>query len=254
MERRFIGFYVDGGKGGERGWREIVLGEGLLDKPDDLIGADAALGADAGDERARMIEQLALAAGRVLVDTHLDGSGEAQGIAGLGDPGGMAFEHELAADEQRHHGGLGGRWIGEHPARRRIVEATGELGVGGGGEHGRTAELSRNFAGETVGAVMAAEEGHDLCAVLRDGDHRGFDLLVAETGREQADEDAGSADADNRATVGEEAGQQQLAVFAVEAAVMHLRADERSKAGGRIRAGGGKGDNSRLHPQASLPR
>src|SRR5690606_38019287 len=110
---------------------------------------------------------------------------------------------------------------GEYPPGRGVVEATGEPGIGGGGEHGSAMQLLGDLPGQTVRAVVAAEEGHDLCAVLRDGNHRGLGLLVAEGRREQADEDACRANADDRAAVGEEAGYQQLAVFAVEAAMMH---------------------------------
>jgi hypothetical protein len=254
MEGGFVGLDVDGGERGQRLRGELVVSQRLLDEGDDFFGIDAAFGADAGDERARMVEQLAIVAWGVLVDAHLHLAGEGVRIAGLRKPGRMALKQDLAADQHRHHRRLGGRRIGQRPARRRIVEAAAELAVGRGGEHGDATQMIGDLAGKAVGAMMAAEQRDDLRAILRDGDHRRLAALVGERRREQADQDAGGADTDNGAAVGEEAGQQELAVFAVEAAVMHVGADQGCEACGGFGTAGGEGDDGGLHPQASSPR
>ena len=107
-----------------------------------------------------------------------------------------------------------------------------------------------DLAGEAIGAVMAAEQRHDVRAVLREGEHGRLGVLVGERGREQADEDAGGADADDGAAVGEEA-----AARICGRALDDLGADERGEARRRVPApDGGEGDDGGLHPQASSPR
>ena len=64
--------------------------------------------------------------------------------------------------------------------------------------------MSGDVAGEAVGAVVTAEQRHDVGAILRDGQHRRLGGLVAQVRCEETDENAGSADADDRAAFGEE--------------------------------------------------
>ena len=59
------------------------------------------------------------------------------------------------------------------------------------------AEDIRDVAGEPVRAVVAAQQGHDATPVLRYGNHRRLGALVREVRGEDADEDAGGADADD---------------------------------------------------------
>ena len=89
------------------------------------------------------------------------------------------------------------------PGRRR-VERDAETTVAGGGDRGVAAERRGEFSGEIVGAAMAAEQRDDLRAVLGEGEHRRLVALVGEQRGEDADEDAGGADADDRAAGGEE--------------------------------------------------
>ena len=50
----------------------------------------------------------------------------------------------------------------------------------------------------SVGAAMAAEQGHGEGAVVGDRHHRRLGALVAEQGRQHADQDTRRADADDR--------------------------------------------------------
>ena len=60
---------------------------------------------------------------------------------------------------------------------------------------------------EPVRAVMTAQQGHDALAVLRDRDDRRLGALVREMRREEANENTGGADADDRCPCAEEGGE-----------------------------------------------
>jgi len=107
---------------------------------------------------------------------------------------------------------------------------------------------------KTVGAMVAAEQRDDVGAVLRDREHRRFGGLVAEMGREQADEDAGGANADDRPAFGEEARQHDAGILAIVATMDDVGADDRGEALRQLGAAGGEGDDGRFQPQASSPR
>ncbi|HXT20015.1 MAG TPA: hypothetical protein VN923_04615 [Thermoanaerobaculia bacterium] len=102
--------------------------------------------------------------------------------------------------------------------------------------------------------MVAAEQRHHMRAVRREGQHRRLGVLVAESRREQADEDAGSADAEDRAAVGEQSRQQDLGVGGVVATAEQLAIEEGAELLGEAGTGGGEGDDGRPHPQASPPR
>ena len=65
--------------------------------------------------------------------------------------------------------------------------------------------------------------------------------------REQADQDAGGADADDRPAIGEEPRQQQSGVVAIEAAVEDFALEQGRDASGDFGAAAGKGDDGGSH-------
>ena len=89
------------------------------------------------------------------------------------------------------------------PGRGRI-EGDAKTPVAGGGDRGVTAERLGEFFGESVGAAVAAEERDDHRAVLGQGKDGRLVALVGEERSEDADEDAGGADADDGMAGGEE--------------------------------------------------
>jgi hypothetical protein len=104
---------------------------------------------------------------------------------------------------------------------------------------------------------MAAEQRHDLGAVLRDGDDRRLVALVGKERREHADQNAGGADADDRAAGGEEAvevgskvvetprfGEGRAAEFSRK---VHLSSDRRLRPARRFHPGSGQRDEDRAH-------
>jgi hypothetical protein len=78
---------------------------------------------------------------------------------------------------------------------------------GGGGDRGDPAQPLGEHAGDGVGAVMAAEQGHRDRAVLGERDDRRFGALVVEQRRHRADQNAGGAHPDDRPAAGEQRGE-----------------------------------------------
>src|SRR5690606_37707373 len=116
--------------------------------------------------------------------------------------------------------------------------------------------LLGKVAGEVVGAVMAAEQRHDGTAIMGDGEHGRLGMLVAERRGKQADEDAGSADADDRPAFGKEPWQQGLGIMPGRAAGEDVATGMGGEGFGERGAGAGEGDDGGGHwlPQASAPR
>jgi len=122
------------------------------------------------------------------------------------------------------------------------------------------AELFGEPAGQLVGAVVAAEQRHDAFGIGADGDHRGFLALVAQVRGQQANEDSGGTDADDRHALAEQPGEQRRCVLAIGAAVMDTTARRRGDAQRQIGSTGREADYGRYHAprarlaQASSPR
>ena len=83
---------------------------------------------------------------------------------------------------------------------------------------------------------MPAEQGHDAPAVLGHRNHRRLGTLVREVRGEEADEDAGGADADNRRSCAEEGGQMRRQALVADIGrvgrrgrLVHRRAGQRGR-------------------------
>ena len=254
VDRRLVSLDVDGGNGREAERRERALGQRRLDEADHLFRRGAALAAHPGNQRSWPVDQVRGEIG-AFARCDLDGTSRGNRVARLGQPRRVAFKCNGRAAKQSRHGGLCRFGIPQHPAFWRFVEAEGEARVGGCGERRDAAETGCDFASEPVSTVMAAEQRHDMRAVLRDGDHRRLVVLVVEEWREQADQNAGRTDADDRCAFAEAARQQRFGVFVLWSTGMDCAAGKDSDAGGRWLAGSGKSQDGGFHlPHASAPR
>ncbi len=134
------------------------------------------------------------------------------GEAGPGrrEPAGVASldlqPHRLAGQQRRRYRLCRFR-VGDAPAGRRIVEAETQAQVAGGGDRGNAAGRLGDGAGQTIGAVMTAQQRHGRASILGDGDDRRLAALVGEQRRHGADQDAGGAYADDRRAGGEQRAQ-----------------------------------------------
>ena len=160
-QRRFVGLEINAGEAGEAVGREIFAVEGEIDEADDLGGVGAAFAADTGDQGFGVIDDAALDPQLLLGDQHADGAHGGERVAGLLEPGGIALELNLGAEQQRHHRRLGIGGGAEDPAGGRLIEAVDELAVRGGGDGRHATEDFGELTGEAVGAAMAAEQRHD---------------------------------------------------------------------------------------------
>lgn len=261
-QRRLVGLDVDRGNGRKAFGGEVLLAEGEIDKADDLLGVGAPLTTNAGDQRFGVIDDAAFNAQLLFGDQHLDRAQRGYRVAGFGEERRLALDLQLGAEQQGHHRGLGILRGAEHPAGGRFVEAMEEFAFRRGGDGGVAAQLVSKLASQPVGAAVAAEQRHDAGAAERYGEHRRFFLLVLEARGKEPDQDAGSADANDRTSLSEQPRQQLDCVGAALPAGIDFAAGCFGDAGGGIEAGIGERDDGGgrhapapvLSPQASVPR
>ena len=245
-QTRFVRLDIHSGERDEAGFRQVFHSQRCFHQFDDFVRIGAAFAAHAGDDCPAVINR-AVAVDKPVGNRDLDGAVGGQRVAGCGEPGSLAGEGNRGPAEQRRHRGLCRLGIGEHIAGRWFIEADGKARVGRRGEGGAAAEPLRDLAGQPVGAVMPPQERHDLGAILGDRQYWRLTVLVGEVRREQADEDAGGADADDRGAGQEQARQQGLCVLALRPTGMDGAAEEGLEPFGGCRAGGGKGEDRRFH-------
>ena len=128
--------------------------ERFCDKVDDLVRLGAALAADAGDEGARVIDQMldlvAVTADRQCVA----GARLSQRV--------RRRRATVFADAERRHGRLRVLGIGQHAAFAAARRgAMPKRAVGGGGDARRVPPSASAISRASVGAVVAAEQRHD---------------------------------------------------------------------------------------------
>ena len=212
--RRLVRLQVEGGDAGHRLGRKPAGHENVrLAKMDKLLRRAAPLAAEAEGQDCGMQRDI----GHVVARNHApvrDAEGEAAPIperrAASGEPVGrrrLGHEAHRLAGEQRGGDRLHPRAFAEAPAGGRRVEGEAQGRIARRGDGGVGAEGVGNGAGEPVRAVVAAQQRHDAPPVVRDREHRRLGALVREMWAEQADEDAGGADADDGRAGPEQGGE-----------------------------------------------
>ena len=93
---------------------------------------------------------------------------------------------------------------GEAPAGGRRIEGEAERRIARRGDRRPGAQRRRDGLREPVRAVVPAQQRHDAASVLGDREHRRVGALVREMRSQEADEDAGGAEADDGPTGAEE--------------------------------------------------
>ena len=146
-----------------------------------------------------MIDQLA----RRAFAPHRSGINAKRAFGGerqvaFGEPRRIAVEPHCRAGKKLGREAAAMFRIGEAPARRRRIQRDAEAHIPRRGHRSRDTERGGEGAGHIVGAVMAAEKRHHRAAVLGQRDHRRLVPLVAEHGRQRADQDRRCADTYDR--------------------------------------------------------
>ena len=123
--------------------------------------------------------------------------------------------------------------------------------IGSGGDGGDAAGEGGDAARQLIATMMAADQGNGGAAVLGHGDDRRFGLLVGKQRGDEADENAGSTDADERAAGGE--GPNNLIAY-LSAGGGDVGVQRAGQPFGQRPGAGGEGDEQRAGYHGSLPR
>ena len=213
VHRRLVGLQVERDDAGHCLRREPSRHEHALGEPDELLRVAAPLAADAEGQDGGMQGDIGHVVARhhtPLGDVHREAAPVPERRAAGGEPIGrrsLGHEAHRLACQQRGGHGLHQRAFAEAPAGRRCVEGESQCRVAGGGDRRAGAEGVGDGAGKPVRAVVPAQQGNDAPTVFGDGDDRRLGALVREMRGEEADEDAGGADADDRRPGAEERGE-----------------------------------------------
>ena len=125
----------------------------------------------------------------------------------LVQPGSVAFDAQRVAAQQVGDEAFALFDVRQRVALRRIEQAGAESQLAAGGDGWRHLQCGGDFAGDAIHPAEPAEQRHHGAAVFGDGQHRRFGALLLEQRGKGTDDDAGSAQGDDRGAVAVELAQ-----------------------------------------------
>ena len=265
MDRGLIRLELDRDHAGDRLACKRTPGQRCLDQTHDLLGFDPPLAADPERQDLRVQHQ-AMGRSRLVPVGHQQRAGTARTEPGAarGQPVGgtrlQAERHVLARQQGAGHN-LGGGWIARRPTGRRPVERQAEAEVARGRDRSLAALRPGDRQRQLVGPPMTAEQRHGEAAVVGQRHDRRPGPLVAEQGRQDPDQDAGRADADDRARARVEVAKQGREVVIGLEVGSPVRARPVQRAAGqrglaparRLEAAPAEQDDRRASAHAAVP-